>query len=425
MKKYRASKLTVRELENKDVKDFLDKYHKQKWIFSEVCFGLFDGEELLQVETFGKPRIEMQAQMIWHDWELLRECSKSDCQIYGGKSKLLKAFETKYHPLCLLSYCSITEGFDGHSYAACGFKLERTSQDYWYEYNGVKIQRYRMQKNKNMRLAGKVEPIQKTLERFGKIYNPDLSEKENAVNAGFTFVRGNGQQVWTKLYSDFVGCVYIVTNKVNGRFYIGQHAVYTKSIHRTIDYWGSGLNIKKAIEKYGESNFKKEVLEWCDNPKTLIDRETYWINNLWDDDLIYNIDKGSGLATGKWRYRSGLTTIEKIMKTKSDPEWKANHPAWNKGLKNQQIPWNKGLKGYKTKPMSEETKAKISAANKGRKVKDTSKMIGNRNGCKPRSFWKCLETGEIKSTGEWLSLGYKVHRIHYKGLTFEKCCFSK
>ena len=53
--------------------------------------------------------------------------------------------------------------------------------------------------------------------------------------------------------------VYKTTCLVNGKIYIGQHQTYD------IDdgYLGSGILIRRAIEKYGEENFTREILFDC------------------------------------------------------------------------------------------------------------------------------------------------------------------
>ena len=88
MERIYARNCEVRKITNKEANTFLDAYHKQKGLMSaSYCYGLFYKDELVQVETFGFPRIEKQNGTIWHDWELLRECSKKDYYILGGKSK--------------------------------------------------------------------------------------------------------------------------------------------------------------------------------------------------------------------------------------------------------------------------------------------------------------------------------------------------
>jgi len=48
--------------------------------------------------------------------------------------------------------------------------------------------------------------------------------------------------------------IYKSTNLVNGKFYVGQDS------KNYPDYYGSGLILKIAIDKYGKDNFKKEIL---------------------------------------------------------------------------------------------------------------------------------------------------------------------
>lgn len=274
MRKIRASKCEIREVSVNEEREFLNENHKQGYVGSEYAIGLYYENELVQIETFGAPRIEIQNKAIKHDWELLRECSKKDYQIYGGKSRLLKRFENEKHPLSLLSYCSLTEGFDGHSYIACGFTEINRSVSYHYEKNGEKILRYKMQKNANLRNAGKKENIQKTIESFGGTYNPNETERENAKRNGFVMVSDKGNITFEKNYSDFRGYVYKTTNLLNGKIYIGQHVPTDSS-----SYIGSGKLLKKAQKKYGKKSFKIEVLQWCHSREELNEAEVDWINN--------------------------------------------------------------------------------------------------------------------------------------------------
>ena len=88
------------------------------------------------------------------------------------------------------------------------------------------------------------------------------------------------------------GFIYITTNHINGKQYIGQKK-YDKS-NKWKKYLGSGIALKRAIEKYGESNFSKEIIEECETKEVLDDREKYWINyyNAVDSDDFYNIASG-------------------------------------------------------------------------------------------------------------------------------------
>jgi hypothetical protein len=271
MKTYRASKLTIKHVDSKTEREFLNANHKQGAILSSVAIGLFDGDELIQIETFGQPRIEIQSKNIQHQWELLRECSKKGCQVHGGKSRILKHFIEEYHPVNILSYCSLTEGFDGHSYAACGFTKLSESGSYHYEYQGQKILRYRMQKNSNLRAQGKQEAIECTLKSFGKEYDPNLTELENATKAGFVRVNDLGNQVWEMKFAKNIGYVYEF--ELEGKKYRGKHILTSSR-----PYYGSGTAWRAycaSIPGY-QRKISIKILEWLadDDIETLDNKLT-------------------------------------------------------------------------------------------------------------------------------------------------------
>ena len=82
--------------------------------------------------------------------------------------------------------------------------------------------------------------------------------------------------------------IYKTTNLVNGKIYIGKDAKNRST------YFGSGTILKQAIKKYGVENFKKEILEVCENLKVLAEKEIYWIEKFdaRNSSIGYNIAKG-------------------------------------------------------------------------------------------------------------------------------------
>ena len=86
------------------------------------------------------------------------------------------------------------------------------------------------------------------------------------------------------------GFIYITTNHVNGKKYIGQK----KYVKGWEEYLGSGIHLKRAIKKYGASNFSREIIEECDSKEQLDIREIYWIDyyDAVNSKNYYNIANG-------------------------------------------------------------------------------------------------------------------------------------
>lgn len=116
-------------------------------------------------------------------------------------------------------------------------------------------------------------------------------------------------------------CIYQITNKINGKRYIGQHK-YEDESNPMGKYKGSGLLLHKAYKKYGIENFETEILYKRVRDKETVDAMEIWAIEKYKPE--YNIAKGG----------SGGDT---------------------------QSGWNRG------KPLSEDTKAKISKSGKGKK----------------------------------------------------------
>ena len=86
----------------------------------------------------------------------------------------------------------------------------------------------------------------------------------------------------------YYGYVYLTTNLVNGKQYIGCHRAKEDD-----DYIGSGKLFLRAVNKYGKSNFFKEILEWCYSEEELFMKESYYgkLFNAVESKSFYNVSE--------------------------------------------------------------------------------------------------------------------------------------
>jgi hypothetical protein len=94
--------------------------------------------------------------------------------------------------------------------------------------------------------------------------------------------------------------LYKITNNINNKIYVGIH----KTVSLNDGYFGSGLNINRAIKKYGKENFIKEILEFFNNEQEMFAREKDIVNsNFINDPTTYNIVEG---GHGSFSYINSL-----------------------------------------------------------------------------------------------------------------------
>lgn len=173
-----------------------------------------------------------------------------------------------------------------------------------------------------------------------------------------------------------IGFIYLTTNLVNGKIYIGQHE-FNKC---NATYIGSGRKLKLAIKKYGKENFKRTILRVCKTRHELIVWEHVYIKKYHSQDskIGYNIADGDVNTSGYCPVRNP-EVIKKILKKRvgkfvgeKNPFYGKHHSEETRKKISEKA---KGRIGYnKGKHLSEETKRKISEAQKGEK----SWMYGRR-----------------------------------------------
>lgn len=118
-----------------------------------------------------------------------------------------------------------------------------------------------------------------------------------------------------KSENKYYGYVYLTTNLINNKKYIGQHRGEPND-----SYFGSGIYIKQAIKKYGKENFKKEILCYADSQEELnkLEIEFITLHNAVEDEMYYNIALGGytpvavGGMKGKKTHRRNKTKTKRI-----------------------------------------------------------------------------------------------------------------
>ena len=183
--------------------------------------------------------------------------------------------------------------------------------------------------------------------------------------------------------------IYKTTNIINDKWYIGKDSKNNKG------YFGSGIAIKKAIEKYGKENFKKEILEYCKDKNHLSEREKYWIesSNAKNDPKSYNMaegGQGGNLTEFRKSSNKGKTYEEilgedkanKLKEKRREAIKGEKNPMYGKKLSEEHIEKMRSANKNRVYHFDESARHNMSIAQKGKKASDEtkSKMSKSRRG---------------------------------------------
>lgn len=129
------------------------------------------------------------------------------------------------------------------------------------------------------------------------------------------------------------GFIYLTTNLINNKKYIGQHTKYNN------DYFGSSYLLIQDIKKYGKENFKREILEYADSKEELDSLEKFYIRkyNAVQSDEYYNIHLGGsgGNTMAGWteeRRKEFKEKMSKITSGKNNPNYGKKLPSYRREL---------------------------------------------------------------------------------------------
>ena len=458
MRKIRASKCEIREVPTSEQRAFLNKNHVQGYTPCSLCLGLYLGNELVYLQSYGNVRRD---NIHYATWDMKRMCGPKDAYVYGGASKLLKYFLNNYDlGKGLVTYCD-PEVFDGHTYEKIGFTLHHIcADDYKYIKDGIE---YNKQHGKKSCIWKRLKKENPDIEPFD-VWKTKHTEREMMEKLGYERVMHKGLIAYT-IGADYSYQIYKVTFE-DGKTYVGQHK------HNKNDPNDEYIT-SSTYYKEGHKVTKKEIILDCKDEITMDIMETICIledkaengdNNVngnlggmmnveWGKNAfrisaktngykismslmkLYSSEKGNEVREKMSKSKKDLYNSEKgdeIRKkmSESKKEYYENGGELSSScFPEGSIPWNKGKVG--TYHQSETTKQKISESHSGKhlseehksKIKkwvnehkeERSKAISE---AKVKYLYKNIETGETHTRPEWREKG--VTRGMLKGSKYEK-----
>lgn len=142
-----ARKCTIKEINNKQCKEFCEKNHLQGFVNGKYALGLYYNEELVSIMQFGLLRKNLGSKNECGKYELLRFCSKLNYNVIGGAGKLFNHFINNYSPDEVISYAD-KRWSKGNLYEKLGFVLSHSSKpNYFYVFGDTRKNRFNFRKD--------------------------------------------------------------------------------------------------------------------------------------------------------------------------------------------------------------------------------------------------------------------------------------
>lgn len=210
--------------------------------------------------------------------------------------------------------------------------------------------------------------------------------------------------------------VYKTTNQVNGKFYIGVHT--TEDPHDS--YLGSGRALNRAVQKYGRSSFKKEILFVFDNPDDMYAKEREIVTKAFKrDPSNYNLIEG-GTCPAKWIGYEGVIEASRkgtarLLELLKDDEFKSRHrDSLIRGVRERERKWSgagqawTGPKNFLGRTHSPVTLEKMRIARAGQSSGSKNSQFGTAWVCKLGEKPRKVKMRELE---KWLSEGWERGRV--------------
>ena len=202
--------------------------------------------------------------------------------------------------------------------------------------------------------------------------------------------------------------LYKTTNILTKRYYYGMHST------NNLDdgYLGSGKRLRYSINKYGKENHQQEIIKFCPDRSSLINKEKELItlNEIAKVDCINLMIGGKGGFVSLEATKRGY----KALKIKYGDKYNDKRSEWSRmggtaRIKKHGSPFSETKNRYDwdRKKHKSKTKLKIGKSNKGKGIGENNSQYGT-----------CWITNKIKNKkihkGDLISDGWKLGRVFKK-----------
>ena len=167
-----------------------------------------------------------------------------------------------------------------------------------------------------------------------------------------------------KIIENPYGFIYITTNMVNGKRYLGQKRF--DEWNKWKAYLGSGRALKNALKKYGKENFSRNIICLCYYEEELNQTEydlSVFLNVVESNDW-YNLEYGGSGCSGYHHTDETKKHLSEVLSGENHPWYGKHHSEESKQKMSEK---HKGIEpANKGKSATEETKQKLRDAWIGR-----------------------------------------------------------
>lgn len=308
MKRIYARKTTIKKITDEQANNFISKYHRQglcSFGKERYDIGLFYNNELVGEASFSNPRTKAKARK--YQQELVRMTFKSDVQVIGGASKLIKYYINDFKPRNFFTYQTMT-GQQSNVYKLSGMTLRNKGKakrlliknGYTYE---TALNEHKEQGTNYLYLNAQLvnlgpDKLLKTSigEQFDNDGNRLTNEQLFIDYCDYHVEMIDGDNVYDYNNDNYLHYIYKITNdNINDdKYYLGRHSVYTDGQEITITdliqdgYMGSGGKKFQNWKNKTKSDGYKLI-------KTILSTQTTWISNIKAEEkaigILYKTDE--------------------------------------------------------------------------------------------------------------------------------------